>query len=314
MIGTISRRQPERRTMRYFEVLEGWRTFRVAAWLGWQIESNWADPLVFFSFTILRPLCTALILLIMYEVVASGHKDQFFSYLYISNAFFVLVMQTMAGLSWTIFDDREHYRMLKYIYTSPARKFPYLVGRAVAKIGVALLTAVILLVVGVLFLGLHLDVHQIQWGWAVVYFLLGMVILCSLGIVLAGVALVVARHGASIGEVTSGMILLFSGAYFPPDILPPVLKQVTLVMPVTYWLEGMRRALNGGILTISYPDGHGGSVTGPISPLLAQFNDWQLLFIVLGSAVISALLSYLFYRWVEHQAKERGMIDRLTGY
>jgi ABC-2 type transport system permease protein len=312
MIGNISRQVDQ--PARYLNLREGWRTFRVAAWLGWQIESNWADPVIFLSFTIVRPLCTALVLLIMYQVVAGGHRDQFFTYLYISNAFFVLVIQTMAGMSWAVFDDREYYRMLKYIYTSPARKFPYLVGRAVAKIGVALLTMFILLLIGVFFLGLHLDVHQIEWGWAVVYFLLGMVILCSLGIILAGVALVVARHGASIGEVTAGMLLLFSGAYFPPDILPAFLKQVTLVVPVTYWLEGMRRALNGGVLTVTLPGQHGSATIVPISPALARFDDWQLLFIVLGSAIVSAALSYLFYRWVEGQAKERGMIDRLTGY
>jgi ABC-2 type transport system permease protein len=312
MIGTIDRQGSKpTRSDRALNLREGWRTFRVASWLGWQIESNWADPFVFLSFTILRPLCTALVLLLMYRIVGGGSDPQFFSYLYISNAFFVLVIQTMAGMSWSVFDDREHYKMLKYIYTSPARQFPYLTGRAVAKIGVALLTAVILLLVGVFFLGLHLEISQIQWGWAIVYFFLGMVILCSLGIVLAGIALVVARHGASIGEVTAGMLLLFSGAYFPPDILPPVLKQITMAMPVTYWLEGMRRALNGGILTTTYPGSQG---SGPISPLLAQFNDWQLLFIVLGSAAVSAVVSYLFFRWVERQAKERGMIDRLTGY
>lgn len=312
MIGTIEREGREQaRSERALDLREGWRTFRVASWLGWQIESNWADPFVFLSFTILRPLCTALVLLLMYRIVGGGNSSpQFFAYLYISNAFFVLVIQTMAGMSWSIFDDREHYKMLKYIYTSPARQFPYLTGRAVAKIGVALLTAIILLLVGVFFLGLHLSIGQIQWGWAIVYFFLGMVILCSLGIVLAGIALVVARHGASIGEVTAGMLLLFSGAYFPPDILPLVLKQITMGMPITYWLEGMRRALKGGILTTTYPGGK----SGPISPLLAQFNDWQLLLIVLGAAVVSAVVSYLFFRWVEHQAKERGMIDRLTGY
>ena len=310
MIGTIEQQGSESaRSERALDLREGWRTFRVASWLGWQIESNWADPFVFFSFTILRPLCTALVLLIMYRIVGGGDNPQFFAYLYISNAFFVLVIQTMAGMSWSVFDDREHYKMLKYIYTSPARQFPYLTGRAVAKIGVALLTAVVLLLIGAFFLGLHLDVGQIQWGWAVAYFFLGMVILCSLGIVLAGIALVVARHGASIGEVTAGMLLLFSGAYFPPDILPPVLKQITMAMPITYWLEGMRRALNGGILMTT-----SGGKSSPISPLLAQFNDWQLLAIVLGSAVGSAVVSYLFFRWVEHQAKERGMIDRLTGY
>src|SRR5438105_10965479 len=98
---------------------ENVRTLRIATWLGWQIESNWADPLVFFIFAILRPMAAALILLVMYEVIAGGKRDQFFDYLFISNAFFVLVVQVIAGLSWTIIDDRENYKMLKYIYTSP---------------------------------------------------------------------------------------------------------------------------------------------------------------------------------------------------
>src|SRR5688572_20292114 len=102
---------------------ENLRTFRIAAWLGWQIESNWADPLVFFIFAVLRPMASALIILVMYQVIAGGQRDDFFDYLFISNAFFVLVIQIMAGMAWTVIDDRENYKMLKYIYTSPARKF-----------------------------------------------------------------------------------------------------------------------------------------------------------------------------------------------
>ena len=93
---------------RKLAVRETLRTFRIAAWLGWQIESNWADPFVFLSFTILRPLATALMLVVMYQVIAGGSRGSFFQYLYISNAFFVLVIQTMSGLVWTIFDDREN--------------------------------------------------------------------------------------------------------------------------------------------------------------------------------------------------------------
>lgn len=113
MIDVIHR--PARSATLRESVRESARTFRIAAWLGWQIESNWADPFIFFSFTILRPLATALMLLVMYEVVARGQSGAYFSYLYISNAFFVLVIQTMAGLVWTIFDDRENYKMLKSI-------------------------------------------------------------------------------------------------------------------------------------------------------------------------------------------------------
>jgi hypothetical protein len=32
------------------------------------------------------------------------------------------------------------------------------------------------------------------------------------------------------------------------------------------------------------------------------------------SAIVCSVVSYFFYQWVENQAKERGMIDRLTGY
>src|SRR5438445_531446 len=101
------------------EFRENLRTFRIAAWLGWQIEGNWADPLVFFIFTVLRPMASALILVLMYTVVRGGQRDETFDYLFISNAFYVLVIQVMVGLSWTIIDDRENYKMLKYIYTSP---------------------------------------------------------------------------------------------------------------------------------------------------------------------------------------------------
>ena len=98
-------------------IRENWRTFKVAVRLGWQVEGNWADPLVFLIFAILRPMAAALILVLMYEVIAGAERGAYFNYLYLSNAFFVLVIETMSGLAWTVLEDRENYKMLKYIYT-----------------------------------------------------------------------------------------------------------------------------------------------------------------------------------------------------
>jgi ABC-2 type transport system permease protein len=289
---------------------ENLRTLRVAAWLGWQIEGNWADPFVFLIFAVLRPMSVALILVVMYQVIAGGQRGDFFNYLYISNAFFVLVAQVMAGLSWSILDDRENYKMLKYIYTSPARKFSYLLGRSFAKVMLGILTTVLLLVVGALFLGVKIDLGRIEWGWLAIYFVLGIAILAGFGIILAGVSMLVARHGEAIAEVSAGSLLLFSGAYFPVDGLPGVLKYVSLGMPVTYWLEGMRRAIAGGILMTNTP----GQGAQPISPILAALDNWQLLGIIGACAVGSVILAQFLYNRMEHLAKERGMIDRLTGY
>jgi hypothetical protein len=87
-----------------------------------------------------------------------------------------------------------------------------------------------------------------------------------------------------------------------------------MAVPVTYWLEGMRRAINGGVLTYSAPGGDPGAIERPISPMLATLDNWQLLAILVVAAVAASIVSVLFYGWVEHQAKERGMIDRITGY
>ena len=48
---------------------ESYRTFRMATWLGWQVESNWTDPFLFAMYVILKPLATAAILVVMYSII-----------------------------------------------------------------------------------------------------------------------------------------------------------------------------------------------------------------------------------------------------
>jgi ABC-2 type transport system permease protein len=286
-----------------------WKAFISAAWLGWQVESNWAEPLVFVIYSVLRPISMALILLLMYVVISGGTKGNFFDYLYISNALYLIVMQAIANMSWTIFEDRENYRMLKYVFISPQSMMVHLFGRAMARVMIGVSTAIFLIVVGVIWMGLHISISEIEWGWLVIYFVLGIAIMMSVGIVIAGAAMSVARNGEFIGEVMASMLLLFTATYFPPDILPRWLKWITLSVPITYWLEGMRRALTGGILQYS----SGAQGTGPISPALARYSNEQLLLVLMVSVVVCGGLGVTLYRTFERRAKRRGVIDRVTG-
>ena len=113
------------------------RTFKWSAWLGWQMESNWARPFIFAIYSIIRPVATALILVIMFTVITilGGQDDpEKFHHLYIGNAFFMYIAQVLFGITWVIHDDREHFRTMKYIYISPANYFVYMLGRTLSKI------------------------------------------------------------------------------------------------------------------------------------------------------------------------------------
>ena len=46
-----------------------WRAFKSAAWLGWEMESNWAQPAVFLLYSVIRPLGAVGIVVFMTAVV-----------------------------------------------------------------------------------------------------------------------------------------------------------------------------------------------------------------------------------------------------
>ena len=152
------------------------RSFRVAAWLGWQIESNWTDPFLFAVYSIIKPLAGAAILVVMFGVITHGNfTSPIFSYIYLGNAFYVYVGSIMTGISWAVIDDREHYKTLKYMYVAPINIRMYLIGRGVARFLVASITVIITITVGYLFLHVNLDLAAVNWPLFLLALVMGLV-------------------------------------------------------------------------------------------------------------------------------------------
>lgn len=277
------------------------RSFRVAAWLGWQIESNWTDPFLFAIYSIIKPLAGAAILVVMYSVITNGNfTSPIFSYIYLGNAFYTYVGAIMTGISWAVIDDREHYKTLKYMYVAPINVPAYLIGRGVARFLVASITVVITIVVGVLFLHVNVDLAAINWPLFLISLLLGVIMLAMLGLSLAGISLVIVNNVWFIGDAVAGALFLFSGAIFPLEILPAWLRPLGFAMPVTYWLELIRRSLVGHI--------------AEAFPTLVGLSNIQLIGILVGLTVIFGALSFFLFRYCEHLAQEKGLLDRVTNY
>jgi ABC-2 type transport system permease protein len=277
------------------------RSFKVATWLGWQIESNWTDPFLFAVYSIVKPLASAGILVIMYSIIAKGNfGTPIFPYIYYGNAFYIYVGAVMAGISWAVIDDREHYKTLKYMYIAPIRIPVYWLGRGVARFLSGTVAVIITLAFGVLFLHVPLDLTKVNWPLFIVSLALGIAMLSMLGLILASITLLVAHHFFLIGEAVASALYLLSGAIFPLDVLPIWLRPVGYVIPITYWLELMRRSLSGSV--------------AQAFPTLARFSDLQLLGILLGLSIVFGILAGVVFRFCDIRARERGLIDFVTNY
>ena len=278
-----------------------WRSFRVAAWLGWMIESNWTDPFLFAVYSIVKPLSGAAILVVMYSIITQGNfSSALFPYIYLGNAFYIYVGAVMTGVSWAVLDDREHYKTLKYMYIAPIYIPIYLLGRAVARFITGSIAVFITLLAGVLFLNVKINFAEVDWILFFVTLIIGVIMLAMLGLLLAGVTLTVARHEGFIGEATAGALYIFSGAVFPLDVLPAWLRPIGYFMPTTYWLELLRRSLVGNV--------------AQAFPTLADFSNMQILAILLALSIFFGVVGVQVFKYCDRLARERGLIDHTTNY
>ena len=274
---------------------DAWRSFRTAIGLGWAVEANWSDPLLFFIYTLAKPLAAALILVVMFQVITQGRNPEFLQFLIVGSALWNVVFGVLAGLVQSILEDRERYRMIKYVVVTPPSLFPFLLGRSLARVIVSFVAVALTLAVGVFFLGVDLDVNL---PYLVPALVLGVLAVVALGIFMAGWCLQLRQEAWSYPEAIAGALYLVSGAIFPIDILPSFLHPVAYAMPTTWWLEASRR----GLLGHGTPD----SVIGTVPDGLV------MLFLVVSTA-IAIPLALAAFAWFIRRARQAGLLDMVTG-
>lgn len=276
-------------------------TLRTAAWLGWKIESNWTQPFIFVIYSIIKPISGAAILIVMYSIVsANDFKSPMFAFIYLGNAFYLLVTAVVQGVSWGIMDDREHYRTLKYLYIAPIKIPLYLIGRGTANFATSLISVLVTLTFGVLFFHLPINLANVDWLLLLISGILGLWVMVSLGLILGGWTLIIKRNAWSLGDAVGMSIFIFSGAIFPLSVLPKFLSVIGYIIPISYWLTLVRRAIIPEVAN-AYP-------------MFAEFSNMQLLVILAGSALIFSVAAFLIFKRFDYIARENGNIDMVSNY
>jgi ABC-2 type transport system permease protein len=211
----------------------------------------------------------------------------------------------MFGMSYVVISDRESYRMLKYIFISPAHFQAYFVGRGVARGLEGLFGGAVTILAGLAIPQIRESVRlsNVDPGWLLVFLGLGAVLLWACGMILASAMLNMSRSGMFLSEGVAGVVYFLSGVVFPVAALPRWLQPVSLSLPTTYWLEGMRRALTGP--------------PAPGSPLadspLSRLTNLDLALALVGTTVVLVAVSQWFYRYSLRRAWRNGRIEETTG-
>jgi ABC-2 type transport system permease protein len=138
------------------------------------------------------------------------------------------------------------------------------------------LRVLVFLSLGVLVFGLDLSGANVLA--AVVVLLLSVVAFASIGIIAAGIIMIIKR-GEPLTSLFGAFANLVGGIYYPVAILPDGLQLIARLIPITYAVRAMRLALLNG---------------APWADLLPDIGA-LLLFIV----VLFPLAMFIFYRAVE---------------
>jgi ABC-2 type transport system permease protein len=279
------------------------KAVKQAAWVGWKVETNWADPLVFAIYYLIRPVASLLTVGFMFMIGSrssvSGVLDpKLFTFMFIGNSFFIYVVQIMMTMTMLIHDDRSHYEVLKHIYLSPGSLSWYIVGRALNGVMNATISLLLTLGFGVVIfqnlLGVQVSINWagIDYSLLAISLVLGIICFMAMGFILCGINIMTSRVQFMLNEYVSGILYLFGEVVFVPEVLPSWGQAITKALPITYFLNNMRFSIL-----------HQGSTDVQTS----------LLYLIL-TMVATIIIGVGVFRIAMYKARRDGLIDKKEEY
>lgn len=230
----------------------------VRSWLSLVVVviKNWFAGWMFFLpnfvLSFVSMFSSAAIFYLMGQLVAKGvEKDvaqygvTYGSYIVTGVMFNLLMRTTMSGYHDASLDG--YWKMEFDMYLQhPGGVSAYLIGSVVAKYILAILSTLIYLLVGIWIFKISIMVNNLP---SVVLLIL-IAILSLTGLGLAGASTfsllnVKARGTNPLDLIVSFGVMLLSGVYFPPTVLPAWLQGVAEWLPQTHALRALRLLLAG---------------------------------------------------------------------
>lgn len=186
-------------------------------------------------------------------------------------AYLVLVVAVTGLMSFPLgLAEYRDRRILKGFRATPAPAWVFLAAQGVVNLVLSLIGALLLVLAGRAFFGMHMPHSP---GLAVVALVLGTVAMYAIGGLIAAVA-PTERASTAVANLVYFPMIFLSGATIPLSLFPPVMKDIADALPATYAVKLLQHAwLNTSTNTV-----------GDIAVLV-------------GVAVVGAIVAVRFFRW-----------------
>lgn len=133
---------------------------------------------------------------------------------------------------------------IEYTFMSPASRAAQLIGMGVYAVAYGIVRMIVML--GVISLFFDMSLGEANYLGA-----LGLLAICSVslvgfGMVAAVMPLLSPEKGQQVTAIVTAVLLLISGIYYKVEVLPGWLQPLSVISPVTYALDGIRKMLLDG--------------------------------------------------------------------
>lgn len=291
---TTERTEQVRRTLRQL-----W----AAVQLSWKIEANWTNLYIFSLFSIIKPLSSALIVILIYIVGARAGGGMTpatsarLSLLVVGFAFYDFWVTGFTFHSQVLLNDRERFETLKYLKIAPLNWYWFVWVRGLSRMGLSAVNATVMLAIGLAFFPLPSPHFWSRLPLLLLVLVVGWIGVLAMGATLATLFLLLSWQAAYIGTILSATVLLVSGVLFPLETLPGWAQSIGQVLPPTLWLDLIRHILSGTTL----------------SAVFAHMSTGQLFLRLLISVAVVCLVSIPCMAWSHKQLIKYGRVEVRTG-
>lgn len=272
-----------------------------SAWMGVQRDLAWTSPPLSVLLRTLSPFAAALTTCLIYWFGTSNTPTTAFSPATLA---FVLVGSVLylhiASYAWVptvAIAEGKNLSVFPHIYLTSRSTASYLFGRTLSAFAVSVTTSVLSLgfaayvLIDLLKTSIPLSITPVTVVMLALALVVNIPAALGLGYLLGAYSLYASKFEWSLPGYVAGLLMVFSGALFSPDIFPKPIADAAFALPYTQFITAARDAI----------------APSPVNPASGYASA---LLACLGTGVVVLLLGLAVYLGAEKKARKDGVLDR----